>query len=208
MKWQNYRLDNAISKTAEAIMLWQTDKGTIEIRANTLVIPINLDDQKKGYIFHGDGKLLLDTIIETDKGAIGNPVEKKIDKPFLMLGSTEETRSHLSTANREDLTKMGYANPQEFVAKAEDLCNQFFRGRAHCRQGFNEDHGLIFSFPNETGKLDTLVTRDSKIVYKAMDTVFVLNEDKAVLKNPYEVICAKNGKSVIITKGKSVIINK
>ncbi|MDH5449690.1 MAG: hypothetical protein OEX77_02150 [Candidatus Bathyarchaeota archaeon] len=208
MMWQNYQLGNTISKATEAITLWQTEKGAMEISRNTLAIPINLGDQRKGYIFHGDGKLLLDTIVETEEGAIGKPVEKKIDEPFLMLGGTEETQPHLSTANREDFTKMGYENPQEFVAKAEDLCNRFFRGRVHSRQGFDEDHGLIFSFPNETGKLDMLVTKGSKMVYKAMNIVFVSNENKVVLKSPDEVVCAKNGKSVIIKKRKSVVVNK
>jgi hypothetical protein len=200
MTWQNYQLDNTISKATEAITLWQTEKGTIEISKNTLAIPIKLGDQRKGYIFHGHGKLVLDTIVETEEGAIGKPVEKEINEPFLMLGGTEETQQHLSTPSKEDFTKMGYENQQEFVAKAEDLCNQFFRGRVHSRQGFEENHGLIFAFQNETSKLDILVAKGSKLVYKAMDMVFVSNENKVVLKNHGEVVLSRNGKSFVIKK--------
>jgi len=208
MIWQNYHLDNTISKITEAITLWQTEKGIIEISKNTLAIPIMLGDQRKGYIFHGHGKLLLDTIVETEEGAIGKPVEKEVNEPFLMIGDTEETEKHLSVASKEDFTKMGYENPQELIVKAEDLCNQFFKGRMHSHQCFDEGHGLIFAFQNEDGKLNILVTNGSKLVYKAMDVVFVSNGNRVVLKSPDEVVCSNNGKSVIIKKDKSAIVKK
>ena len=72
MMWQNYQLDKTALKANENMILWRTEKGTIEIGKNTLAIPIKLDDQRKGYIFHGQGKLLLDTIVETHEGAVGN----------------------------------------------------------------------------------------------------------------------------------------
>lgn len=208
MMWQNYQLDKTISKATEAITLWQTEKGIIEISKNTLAIPIKLGDQRKGYIFHGQSKLLLDTIVETEEGAIGKPVEKEISEPFLMLGDTEEIQQHLSTTSKEDFIKMGYENQQEFVAKAEDLYDQFFRGGVHSRQGLDEDNGLIFAFQNEASRLDILVTKDSKLVYKAMGMVFVSNENKVVLKSPTAVVCSNNRKSVIMKKGKSVIVKK
>jgi len=208
MTWQNYQLDNTVSKATEAITLWQTEKGIIEINKNTLAILIKLDDQRKGYIFHGHGELLLDTIVETEEGAIGKPVEKELNEPFLMLGGTEQIQQQFSTASGEDFTKMGYENRQEFVAKAEDLYDQFFRGKVHSRQDFDEGHGLIFAFQNEASKLDILITKGSKLVYKAMGMVFVSNENKVVLKSPTEVVCSNNGKSVIIKKDKSVIVKK
>jgi len=200
MMWQNYQLDNTVSKATEAMTLWQTQKGLIEINKNTLAIPIKLGDQQKGYILHGHGKLLLDTIVETEEGAIGKPVEKELNEPFLMLGNTEEMQQHFSAADQEDFTKRGYENPQEFAAKAKDLYDQFFRGKVHSRQGFDENHGLIFAFQNETSKLDILVAKGSKLVYKAMDIVFVSNENKVVLKSPREVVCTSNGKSFIVKK--------
>jgi len=201
MIWQNYQLGSVVSKTSEAMTLWQTEKGVIETSKNILVIPIKLDDKERGYIFHGNGKLLLDTIVETEEGAIGKPVEKELNEPFLMLGDTEEMQKHLTTASEEDLAKMGYQNQQEFVDRAEDLCDQFFKKRGvHNHQCFDEHRGFIFAFQNEISKLDVLVAKGLKLVYKAMDMVFVSNENKVVLKSPNEVVCLSNGKSVIIKK--------
>ena len=200
MIWKKFQLDNSISKVTEAITLWQTERGITEISKNTLAIPIKLGDQRKGYVFHGQGKLLIDAIVETEEGAIGKSVEKELNEPFLMLGDTEEIRKHLTRAIEEDFAKMGYEKQQGFVDKAEDLCNRFFRGRVHSHEGFEEDHGLIFAFQNEDSKLDILVAKGSKLVYKATGIVFVSNEDKVVLKSPGEVVCTSNGKSVIIKR--------
>ncbi len=208
MTGKHYQLGNAVSKATEAMTLWKTEKGIIETSNDTLAIPIKLDDEEKGYVLHGNGKLLLDAIVETEEGAIGKPVEKELNEPFIMLGNTKEIREHLTEASEEDFAKMGYENQQELIDKAEDLCDRFFRGRIHSHRRFDGDQGLVFAFPNEDNGLDILVAKGSKLVYKARDIMFVSNKDKVVLKTPNEVICKGNGKSVIIKKGKSVIIRK
>ena len=201
MTWKNYELDSIVLKATEAITLWKTEKGIIELNKGALAVPIKLDDQRKGYIFHGHGKLLLDTIVETKEGAIGKPVEKEVNEPFLMLGDTEKVQQHLSTASKEDFTKMGYENQQGFVAKAEDLYDQFFeRGRTCGRQSFGEEHGSVFAFQNKAGKLDVLVVKGSKMVYKAAGMVFVSSENKVVLKSRGEVVLSCDGKSFVIRK--------
>jgi len=202
MMWENYQLDTTALKTTETMTLWRTEKGTVEIGKNTLAIPIKLNDQRKGYIFHGHGKLL-DTIVETQEGAVGKPVESELNEPFLMLGDAEEIQQHLSTAAKEDLTKMGYGSEKEFLDKAEALFDQFF-GKMRmnyyqcCDCGCGDGDGVIFALPNEAGKLDILVAKGSKLVYKAVNKGFVSNKDKVVLKTPEEVIVSSDQKSFVI----------
>ena len=78
MMWQNYQLGSTVSKASEAVTLWQMEKGIVEISKNTLAVPIGLGDKERGYVFHGNGKFLLDSIVETEEGAIGQPVEKEL----------------------------------------------------------------------------------------------------------------------------------
>lgn len=201
MMWQNYQLGSTVSKASEAVTLWQMEKGIVEISKNTLAVPIGLGDKERGYVFHGNGKFLLDSIVETEEGAIGQPVEKELSELFLMLGDTEEIQKHLTEASEEDLAKMAYQNQQEFADRAKDLCGQFFKKKGvHNHQCFDEHWGFIFAFQNQTSKLDILIAKGSKLVYKAMNIVFVSNENKVVLKSPSEVVCTSNGKSVIIKK--------
>ena len=76
MMWKDYQLSSTISKVIEEITLWQTERGIIEISQNTLVVPIKLNDEVRGYVFHGHGRMLLDAIAETEKGAVGKSVEE------------------------------------------------------------------------------------------------------------------------------------
>jgi hypothetical protein len=200
MKWQDYQLENTILKTNEAITLLKIEKGIVEISKDTLAIPIKLGGERKGYIFHGHGKLVLDTIVETNKGAVGKPVEKEISEPFLMLGNSE-IEQHFSVANKDDLKMMNYESENEFMTKAEKLFDRFFgRQIVHDCHCCGSDDGLIFAFSNEVGKPDVLVAKGSKLVYKAKDRVFVSNKSKVVLKTPNEVIVSNNHRSFVINR--------
>jgi hypothetical protein len=208
VRWRDYELGDTISKTTEDTKPWESEKGIIEIHKNTLAIPIRLDGDERGYIFHGDGKLLLDTIVETEKGAIGKSVERELSSPFLMLGDSEKMRQHLDKASQEDFVKVGYKDQQEFLDTGEALFDRFFKkGKIHGRRHFKHSDGLIFAFSNQAStKLDVLIAKESKLVYASKDKVFVAHRDNVVLTSPNAVVCSSKGKSVIINKGRSVTI--
>lgn len=151
---QQYRLDNTILKTTEALKLLQSERAIIETDGNTIAVPIKLGEETKGYIFHGHSKLVLDTIIETKQGAMGKSVEKEIKEPFLMLGKTKDIQQHLSTANIENLTAMGYKDGKDFIAKAEELLRRFSGSRkVWIHDCYCNASGVIFAFPNDTKKI-------------------------------------------------------
>lgn len=198
---QQYRLDNTILKATEVLKLLQSERAIIETDDKTIAVPIKLDDERKGYIFHGHGKLILDTIVETREGAMGKSIEKEIKEPFLMLGKTEDIQPNLSVANKENLEAMGYGSEQEFFAKAEELLHKFSgRGKVWIRDCCRSVHGVIFAFSNGTEKLDILIVNGSKLVYKSRDRVFIANENKIVLKTPQETILSNDRKSLMIRK--------
>jgi RNase P/RNase MRP subunit p29 len=197
---KTYQLGNIISKTTQTLTLWKAENGIIEISKDTLAIPIELNDEEKGCVFHGHGKFLLDAIVETDEGAAGRAVEKVLNQPFLMLGDIQEMRKNLVKAGEEDFARMDYENQKGFTDGAKNLCDRFFRERVHSNNRFDGNHSLIFAFQNEAGKTDILIIKGSKLVYKATDIVFLSNENKVVLKSQGEVVCKGNGKSIIINK--------
>jgi hypothetical protein len=153
----------------------------------------------KGYIFQGRAKLLLDTIVETEEGAVGKPVERQIDEPFIMLGNAERTGKSMNPASPEDLSAAGYLDRKEFLGKAEDLLDRFFKNGTHYHRCSSDDEGLIFAFKNEKDSLDLLSTNDAELVYKTMDTVFISNNAKTILKS-CEFVCVSNGKSVVFKR--------
>jgi len=209
MIWQDYQLDDVVSKTMEATVLWQAEKGLVEISKGMLAVAIKLGDKERGYMFHGHGKLVLDTIVETEEGAVGKPTEKEIDNPFLMLGNLEEAKQHLSEASQEDIAKIGYENQQDFLVKSRDLLDRFFKRRgSHGFHYSSEDRGVIFAFQNENSKFDILVAKGSDIVYKSLGMVFVLNKDKVVLKSSDGITCMDSNGIACLNCGKLVILRK
>jgi hypothetical protein len=192
---QNYHLGDTVSKTTEHLRLWETEKGIVEIGNNALAIPVMLNGSLEGYVYHGHGKLVLDLMVETKEGAVGKPIEKEIRLPFLMLGNAEKIQNSLSSASPEDFSETGYAKHEEFVAEAEDLLSRFSRRGIKCR--YSGD-GSVFAFQNEANKLDILVAKGAKLVYRTIGMVFVSNMDRTVLKGLGGVVCVSRGKSVII----------
>ena len=138
--------------------------------------------------------------METEKGAVGKPVEKEITEPFLMLGDTENMQQHLSAADTQDLETKGYKNEQQFAANAKELCDHFFRGKVHRQRFFGWNHGFIFAFPSSASKLDVLIAKGAELIYKAADKVFLLNKDKVILKTPEEVILTHSGRSFVVKR--------
>ncbi len=198
MNWQDHKLGNTVYKANKKTTLWTTEKGILEILENTLALPINVEGIVAGYVFRGEGNLLLDTIVETEEGAIGESVDRKLNRLFLMLGTNDDLQKKLGPAIIDDLTRYGFENQQEFEVKAQELLAKFLDGKSHCNRNFNKKNGFIFAFSNDDNGFDILVTKDHKLVFKTSDTVFVSNDDKVVLKGPQGVVVSNNGKSVFI----------
>jgi hypothetical protein len=206
MKWEDYQLDSEVSKVSEDMVLWKNDKGIIEISGGSLAIRVIVDSHPCGYVFHGKGKLLIDTIVETNKGAVGKSVERVLDEPFLMLGSLDDQK--LEDVKSEDFSLLGYENKEQVSSKAEQLLAKFFEKSNHKHSRFLEgDRGFIFAFLNDKGKLDILVSKDDKIVYTSTDKVFVSKGEKIVLTSRGKVIALKSGKSIIVEENCGPIIH-
>jgi hypothetical protein len=198
MIWQNYELDNRVLKANEALKLWQTEKGFAEIDKDTLAIPVMLGSKTRGYVFHGNGKLLLDAIVETEEGAFGKPVERELNEPFLMLRSTDEIEPHFDAASIEDLARKSYGSFKDFAFKAEDLFHRILARRACSLQRWSRSKGVILAIPNRIDRLDFLVAKETKVIYRALNMVFVSNENKVILKSPEQTVLSDNGKLCIV----------
>jgi hypothetical protein len=195
-----YRLDSKLLKTTADLTLWKNARGQVEIARDTLAVEVFLDDQPCGYVFHGSGRFLLDAIVETERGAVGNSVEHALSKPFLMLGRLEEEQP-FQESGTEDCTKWGYENPNEFVDKAKGLLDRFFERsiyRNRHTDGLGGDGARVFAFPSRRGRLDLLLTKGSELVYTSPDRVFVMKGDKMVLTSRGRVAVSRSGKSILV----------
>ncbi|MCW4053156.1 MAG: hypothetical protein NWE78_08120 [Candidatus Bathyarchaeota archaeon] len=198
-----YQLGSEILRTTQNATLWKNKKGIVEIAEDVPAVQIRFDEEPCGYIFRGKGRLRVDTIAETEQGAVGKPVDKEINEPFLMLGETKEIQENLKLTDDEDLARLEIGTSQDFLTEAEDLLDKFLQRSSHRnRHRFNNElEGFIFAFQNAKGKLDLLIGKGTKLVYTAVDKVFVSKRNKVVLTSDGEVAISRPGKSVIVSKG-------
>lgn len=199
MIWQSYELDDTLLKANETIVLWKSERGSVQIDKDTLAITIKSDDIRRGYVFHGTAKLVLDAIVETEEGAVGKSIEKEIDRPLLMLGNIDNIQTHLGEASNDDLARNGYRSVKDFIVNAECLFSRFLRRkRMVCCTNIDENGGTVLAFPNEAEKLDVLVLSGPRVVYKTVNMVFVSSKNKTILKTPDHIVLSTDRRSFII----------
>ncbi len=199
---KDLQIGSEVLRTTQDIILWRNEKSVVEIWENAPVAEVKLDGKRCGYVFGGTGRLRVDTIAETAQGAVGEPLDKEIREPFLMLGDSEQIQETLQLVKDEDLAGVEIESSKTFLTEAEDLLDRFLQRSPH-RHGrrFNDARdSFIFAFQNEKGRLDLLVGEGTKLVYAAADTVFVSEGNKVVLTSIGEVVISRPGKSLVVSK--------
>jgi hypothetical protein len=191
-----------IMKTTKEVMLWKSDNAIVQIGGKALAVSVMAGDEPCGYVFWGEGSLLLDTIVETERGAIGESLERGITKPFIMIGGAPSVQENLETAEDEDFAQPCVENRKEFLETANSLVKRLFDKNP---QGMPvKDGGLVFAFPSEQDELDVLIVKEAKLVYKGTDRVFVAKGDNVMLTSRQgEVVISKPGRSVVVSKRRS-----
>lgn len=194
----HYELEKAILRTDDAFTLYRAEKASVEIEKNTFAVPIKVEEEKIGYVFVGQGKLVVDAIVETEEGAFGKPIERALSEPFLMLGDTDQTSQHFRPANHSDL-KEAAVDERTILDRAQGLLDRFAsKSTAHEHADHRYHSGWIFAFSNGENALDYLVSKGSKLVYTAKDMSFVSKGDESILRSSEKVVLSHHGKSFVV----------
>ncbi len=197
MRLLNYRLGDKPLKTVEDITLLQNDRCIVTALKDTLALPIIINGETEGYVFHRAGKLLLDSVIETSKGVIGKPIDRDLKELFLMIGGTKEIKESLDHADSLDLSKLGYESPEAFSKSAKKFCRSLLK-RKFGRIDLDKKEARVLAFQNIDAKPDILVSKGDKLAYTSRKNVYVFKGDKGVLKRPREVVVSKKGKTIVV----------
>lgn len=193
-------LGNDVYRITQETTLLRSPKCTVTIQGGALAVPIYIQERPAGYVLCGRGRFSLDAIIETSRGAVGKPIVRELDKPFIMLIGKEGAAPPISPATSEDFSKVGYRNAKEFIEIALDTCERFFfEGNTSCCRDKS-----LFAFP-QNNKFEILVSSHEGTTYVAKDRVYVLRGDKQVLKGPREVVVAKHGKLMVVKDGQILV---
>jgi hypothetical protein len=198
MMWGHYELEKAVLRSDDAFTLYRVEKASVEIKKNTFAIPIKVEEEKAGYVFIGQGKLVVDAIVETEEGAFGKPIERALSEPFLMLGNSEQTSQHFHPVTHDD-SKEATVDEKTLLDRAQRLLDRFSsKSAVHEHADLCSRSGCIFAFSNGENALDHLVSKGSKLVYNTKDMSFVSKGDKSILRSSEKVVLSHHGRSFVV----------
>ena len=196
MMCHRYEIDSTVLKTTEKMILWKAELGFVEVEKDSLAARVMLDEKVKGYVFQGKARLALDTIVETDNGAVGKTTEKDLTEPFLMLTETEQVNAHLTPATDEDLVNRNHKSPKDFIEYIEDVFHRFLRRQMHGYHRSRSD-GCIFAFANQEGRPDLLVADRDRTVFESRSLMYVSDGHGVIMRGPHVGTVVKRGRCLI-----------
>jgi hypothetical protein len=200
MRWRDYELGGEVLRSNGDLTLCRSDKVLVEASKAALVMAVKDKGRTVGYVFIGQGKLLVDAIVETERGAFGKTIDRELTEPFLMFGNAEEIRQNLSPASGDDRAKLGLEEKTLFE-KAQNLLLLFSKGGKDCRLECSTlGSGSLFAFANNEGELDSLIVRNSRVVYTTKHMVFVSSGCKSILTNSGQVVMSGRGRSLFVSR--------
>lgn len=204
MRFLRYSLGEELLKTVEDVTLLQNERCLTKVFKDTLCLPVLVDEKVFGYVFHGTGKLMIDSLIEATRGAVGKSTIKDLNQSFIMLGNTREIKNKLVSVDSADLNKLGYKDIEDFVEMADGLCGHlWYKGMNRLSQDMTEK--VVFAFAESKSKFDMLVLKGDNLIYTSREKVFVSKKNKTVLTSPEQVVVAKGGKTVIIANDRVLV---
>jgi len=202
----NVKPGNQPHKVMRDLVLFQNDRCVVRISEGTLTLSVLVDDTVQGWLFHGKGQLMLDTIVETPRGAVGKSLVEDLTLPFLMFGEATDLSQNSTAATVQDVARIGYNSLEEFLSKATEVLGRFTK-RGHGPVEFDEG-SYIFAFTvgGDPSRWDMLISKGNRLVYKSKNRVYV-SRGKAgnVSVHPREVLVARHGKTVVIGKDSILI---
>jgi len=204
--YSGFELGNTVYKFVEDVTLLETDKCIVKVFKDSLVLPLTFGNVQ-GYFIHGKGRLVVDTIIETRKGAFGKPTDKELKEPFIAFGDVGEIKEKTAEAEPSSLTVLGYRDVEALREKAEEICREVLRKTTFHRD-FEKEGKRVFYFLTEGDSYDVLVSKDNgKLVYVSKGKVFVFSDRKSLFTGFGEVVVSKGDKTVIVANG-NVFVEK
>jgi hypothetical protein len=192
----NVRMDEQVMKLQDEHSLVDTERAIVKLDSGVIWAYLKQEDKTIGIAFHGQARITVDAIVETEYGASGESISADLEGIQLYFGLPElEEKS--TAATQDDLTHLGYPNTQSLQLEVErKLKGDKANGKT--RFDVDDDAGILIGEDSSKKKL-VLVAKESSTIFTYDDQVFVLGKDNMVSVNDSRIsIGGPHKKSVII----------
>lgn len=202
----NYRNQELVlgamaGKVKQPSDLAQSEKALLSVNEGTLYFPIFHRNIEVGGIFIGQGQVIVDAIIETKRGAIGQSRDFLWNGSLLMLSEDGKWSPPETTPVKDKhLKAFLLESVDEAQERAQGIFDRFFEQN---RNWFDEtfiqrQRGWVAQiFDRQRGKCN-IIASDNRLVVKIADWKVVLSGNKLIEKDGHKkVIVAGRGGPVI-----------
>lgn len=160
-----YVLKSAIDLVKHEICSLVFEKG--------LVAKIFQGDEHIGYYFRGRGSLVIDTVVETVNGAVGEPTSDVFSRALSISPNPPELG--LEEAGEGALNEYGYRGVQDFLGEASRVLDRLVKP-GYCQPFLPEDLEI---FVLRSGSVKhTLVIKGRRLIYASGRRVFIYRDKK------------------------------
>lgn len=196
-----FRIEGDIKVTTESLKLIDHAKALIELEPGCIWVPLHENGSRIGLAFAGPGRFVVDAIIETPDGAIGDSESGRLSGVQFYLGDSG-IESISRVVSESDYPMNGYADETTFKKAVESK----MEGKEINTDGtFSSDRdGSIFLGNSEDDESLLLVVNPSE----PEKLVFSHGKQIAVIGGDSHVSVGKDGVAVTGRDGKSIVIDK
>jgi hypothetical protein len=211
-------LVNEPLKVVQTIAIADLEDTMVTVGKRSRIFPVveTRNYETIGYYITGDIYLGADTIVDTKKGAVGDPIEKLAKEAFVKCNNIDLSNTKSEALSEKDFRKIEMTAYRYFQKIHDSQFNKFNRQEWR----FN---GKRYSWPKDIEKLEFyiyLFEPEEFILIKDNDTIIAIGkDDKEVIvcdkkKNSYVEVSKKEGVrvsndkgDVVKTSSEGVIIN-
>ncbi len=194
-----YSVGPELSVTTQVCSVLDSDICRVELASGSLWTPVRQDERTVGLAAFGRGHLVLDAILETDEGAVGESVTVYLEGAHVILGGVLP-QSESRPATDDDVSDAGFSELSELHRTATDLLDEpAFQQLEYT----SSRHRLVFG-TESAGRRVIFVTDDVRAVLLWGDDLVALTREMLLrIGNGRLSVAWSDGREIVLGHGRS-----
>jgi hypothetical protein len=113
-------------KVAESSEIARSEKALVQVDAETLYFPVLRVGVEVGGVFFGTGRYIVDAIVETREGAVGQSQDASWNGSLLLLSAAGEwSPPTVDAASEKDVRRQYLESPEDAFDRAREILRRF-----------------------------------------------------------------------------------
>ncbi|MFX1485752.1 MAG: hypothetical protein ACFFBS_01365 [Promethearchaeota archaeon] len=195
-------LGDLSGKVSKDSNITQSERALVNVGSGTLYFPLLLDGISVGGVFLGFGYFIVDAIVETKQGAIGQSEEHKWDGSLLLLDQGRDwSAPSTEPAEDTDLRSRYLESAEEAKERAWQIFDRFMRKSEDWSSDFldSKEKGWLANIIDNEGRESHLMAKRDRLVMIHEGTKLVIKGNKLVRKEPEKtLVVSRRGRIIRI----------